>query len=103
MLIPKKITGLKRVALISFLLLMTFTIIFVIYNHFFREDWAIRRAQQYRVNSAEIFQAPNIDSEVNINILTTKPYSDLKQHGSLPVKPGRAGRDNPFERIIFAP
>lgn len=102
MLIPKRITGVKRFILISLVTIMLVAIVFVIYDHFFREDLAIKRSQRYGIGSAEVFQAPPIDTSINRGILNSQLYAGLEQYGSLPIDVGRTGRDNPFERIIFS-
>ncbi len=102
MLIPKKITGTKRIIFTTLLVVILVVIAYLLFVNF------VRPRLQSAGNAVlppgmQVFQAPQLNPVFETDFLSTSQYSGLKQHGVLPVTVERTGRSNPFLPIIIAP
>lgn len=103
MLIPKKITGFKKSLWAIVLLIVVLGIIYVIYDHYFADTIRSKRLDKYVSGRTEVFKVPEINADINVDLLNTSKYINLKQFGVLPVTYQRKGKSDPFRPLASAP
>ena len=103
MLIPKKIANSKKTLFTTGLLIIVGVILYIVYDHYYADDLRNKRLSRFVSQNADIFETPEIDTNLHTNIFSSSKYIDLRQHGVLPVSYQRKGKADPFRQIINLP
>ena len=100
MLVLKKMSGVKRAALVAAIVLLISVIGYLIYFSFFSGKIGVTKTPTLDV---DILVVPHLDPALADDFLKKTPYLDLIQTGRLPVTVSQTGRKNPFLAIPFFP
>lgn len=99
MLVQKRLSGFKKLAVNLLVLFILGLIGFVVYDTFFADRYASQGGDF--TGKINVFEPPTTDTSLEIDFIKKSPYVELEQNGVLPITVGQKGRDNPFRRIIF--
>ena len=98
MLIPKKLSSIKKSALGFAFILLLLVIVYLVYVNFLADKIEIVKPLKIDVDTLAV---PKIDPNMNDDFLNKSPYRDLKTDIDLEITAGKMGRPNPFQPIPF--
>lgn len=98
MLVPRRMQGKKKVALITVIVLILIIIGYFIFKNLIANKETSRPVSL----KFDISVTPNLEPGLNDDFLSKLPYNILKQSGQLPVNVEKMGRENPFAVILFS-
>jgi hypothetical protein len=97
MLLPKKISNVKKISFIVTIAIILGIIGYLISDNFLSGGNEINPLEV----KVEVLKVPDIDPEIESSFLLQEPYTSLRQYGNLPVEAKNVGRTNPFRVIPF--
>ena len=99
MLLPKKISGVKKVFLVLVMVMIIGIIGYLIFDNFFGGSLVFIKPLEVQV---DVFSAPTIEPKFDTNFLSQEPYTSFEENGQLPVTADSVGRPNPFRALPFS-
>lgn len=98
MLVAKKISGAKKIILITVVIVIFFAIGYLLFSSFGVFKFSVSPTLPVKILPSTV-----INPVLPADFFKKPPYSRLRQHGSLPVIVGSLGRPNPFLPVPLLP
>ena len=99
MLLPKKISGPRKIILLIVVVILIGVIGYLVYDNFLSQNLAIIQPLPVEV---EILAVPTIEPKFETDFLSQEPYRSFEENGQLPVRVENLGRPNPFRALPFS-